>query len=121
MIVNLSGEIRLPGILEDVALNKCIDFVRDSVDNAIKNGAKEVSVRSLFGGENYDWCRLGFPIGVLWLILQEKYEDEGYADPEGQAERQAGIYVGHILKYVCNTSSRRFKMRHDFSITYEVV
>ncbi len=121
MIVNLSGGIKLPAILDDLKLGKCIDFVKKSVEDAVKSGEQEISVRSLFGGENYDWVQLGFPIGDLWLALREKYEDESYVDPKGQAERQAGIYVGHILKYVCNTSPTRFKMRHDFSITYEVV
>lgn len=54
------------------------------------------SVQSLFGGDNYDWCKLGYPIGDIWAVLNEDYEDRGFSDVEERAVKQAGIYVGMI-------------------------
>lgn len=128
MIVNIKGGLRLPRIFGytpagKAKLQKCIDFVKDEVVKTIASGTKSFSVQTLFGGDNYNWVQLGFPIGDLWIDLEQKYINEGYADPQCQAEHQAGIYVGMIMKYVCHSVLKtNFKMKNEFNhITYTVV
>jgi hypothetical protein len=128
MIVNMKGGLRLPRIFGytpagKAKLQKCIDFVEQEVNKAVKSGVKTFSVQTLFGGDNYNWCALGYPIGDLWTELRDKYEDEGYSDPDYQAVHQAGIYVGYIMKYVCHRmTSAKFEMERTFTnIKYTVV
>jgi len=128
MIVNIDGRLRLPKIFGDTSagkarLQRCIDFVKNEVVNTIASGNKTFNAQTLFGGDNCDWVALGFPIGDFWLELEQKYINEGYVDPQYQAERQAGIYVGMVLKYVCHRVLKtHFKMKHDFKhIVYTVV
>lgn len=119
MIINMIGGLRLPRIFgtQTTKLDNCVDFVRQEVDKAIKSGQKEISVRSLFGGDNYDWCAHGFPIGDIWVECRKKYVSEGYSDPDEAAKIQSGKYVGMILKYVMYGHSKSFKMRKEFNYT----
>lgn len=128
MIVNIKGGLRLPRIFGNTQagkakLQRCIDFVRDEVVKTIASGTKTFNAQTLFGGDNYNWVQLGFPIGDFWLDLKQKYINEGYSDPQWQAEHQAGIYVGMCLKYVCHSVLKtNFKMKNEFNhITYTVV
>ena len=122
MIVNLSNGFKLPRILSQKDLDRCIDFVETELTNRIRSGEKTFSVQSMFGGENYDWCSLGFPIGDIWIKCNEKYENEGYSDHEERAKTRAGIYVGMILKYVCHKVNFNFKIKKLFKQNvYELV
>lgn len=128
MIVNIKGGLRLPRIFGNTPagkakLQRCIDFIRDEVVKTIASGTKTFNAQTLFGGENCNWVQLGFPIGDFWLDLEQKYINDGYSDPQWQAEHQAGIYVGMCLKYVCHSVLRtNFKMKNEINhITYTVV
>ena len=127
MIVNLTGNIRLPKIFGDskkgkTKLQKCIDFVEEHVMCALNSGEKEIYVHKLFGGDNSDWVGLNYPIGELYTELCNKYQNEGYSDYESQAMKQAGIYVGFILKFVCHYLEIKFKMTRTYStIIYNVI
>ena len=129
MITNKKGVIRLPRIFGQTPqgkakLQNCIDFVFNRVSAEVKKGkGTKFNAQTLFGGANYNWCQLGYPIGDIWIACDEKYDDEGYLDHEERAVRQAGIYVGYILKYVCHKLiTANIKMKSNFcNIEYEVL
>lgn len=114
MITNLTGGLRQPKLFDrkDPVYKRILDFVKKEVQSVPKG--EWFSVQSLFGGDNYDWCKLGYPIGDIWVVLNEDYEDRGFSDAEERAVKQAGIYVGMIMKYVIHNLPDKYEMKREF-------
>ncbi len=114
MIKNLTGGLRQPKIFNGKGLDK--NLIYGFIESNIRSVQKEewFSVQSLFGGDNYDWCKLGYPIGKIWVFLNEKYKNLGFSDSEERAVKQAGIYVGSIMKYIIHNLPDEYEMKREF-------
>lgn len=126
MIFNVSGEVfRKPKIITSAELSTISSWVESEIDKYIKSGNTEFGIKDLFGGENYYWGDNNFPIQTLFTKYHNKYISEGYTDKGAtdEAVKQAGIYVGWIIKSVCrNTKLYTFEIKREFrQIIYKVV
>ena len=117
--------LRLPRIFDrnGSQFKRIMKFIENDIDNHSKRIGERFSAHKLYGGKNYDWCALGFPIGDFYVKLYAKYKAEGYPDPDETAQAMAGAYVGMCMKYICaKHPSKTFKIHREFrSIVYERV
>ena len=93
-------------------------FVKNEVNKWFANpNHKSICVQDLFGGDNYEWHKKGFPIAAYWDAFNDQYYDAGYTEEESEAMavKQAGIAVGYLLKYVLlKDPVRTYEQRKEF-------
>lgn len=101
-----------------------IDWLKWSIEHAVRSGETEVSVQKLFGGENWDWKECGFPIQLIWDKFYEKYCDDKnipHGDESDMTFEQAARSVGRLFKIAILKSKYTFKMKKAFRSTIYIL
>lgn len=114
MIINEKVWGRLPTIINRSTqqFTNIMDFIRNDVKKT--NVGETISASSLYGGENWDWCKLGLPIGDFYTARYNSYIARGLNEPSKKAVKQAGIDVGNCLQYLVEKSPYEFEVKHNF-------
>lgn len=113
MIINQSQVWlrKVKGITDEDNTAIC-NFFKDKIADDLSKGEKEFTVQQYLGDENFDWCALGLPTGVLYKTRLAKYMGKmPYDKAHPLAIRQAGIDAGWIFKWVIYNLATDFEQR----------